>query len=216
MTGTPKQIEYAKDLLAQFDFGVAAWKAMMPLGDPRSPALLARIGAAREKLARLPAGTVIDILKGRRTDQEIGEGLVRWTAQGVKMAEFATEPRRNPSGVNRAQIEEILDRGEYRRYGIRIERKAKVGDILPNSWHNADECDWVEEDTELDGTCVFFLQHADMDSFDSAIGYAASYWPGEQRIVLVGSDSIGTTDVPEDGALCLRHPVVLAVWKQTL
>lgn len=115
-----------------------------------------------------------------------------------------------------AQIEEILDRGEYRRYGIRIERKAKVGDILPNSWHNAYECDWVEEDTELDGTCVFFLQHADMDSFDSAIGYAASYWPGEQRIVLVGSDSIGTTDVPEDGALCLRHPVVLAVWKQTL
>ncbi len=214
MQGTPKQVAYAKDLLAQLDHGIDMWKSMMPPGDPKKPALLARIYAARESIGQMPAGQVIDILRGARSDQQDGQGLVRWAAFAIKTIEQQTVTRRNPQYPN--TIEGILDRREYRYYGIRIERKAKVGDTLPNSWHNADECDWVEEDTELDGTCVFYLQHADLDSLERALGFAASYWPGSQRVVLVGADSIGTTDVPEDGAYCLRRPVVLAVWKQNL
>lgn len=114
------------------------------------------------------------------------------------------------------QIEAILEAGEYRHYGIRIEPGAEVGEVLGNSWHNAADCDWVEEDTELDGTCCFFLQHPDFDSLQSALSYASCYWPGPQRIVLLGSNAIGSTDVPEDGAHCLRSPRVLTAWEQSL
>jgi hypothetical protein len=115
-----------------------------------------------------------------------------------------------------ADMAAILDASEYRYYGIRIEPDARIGDVLPNSWHNAVECDWVDEDTELDGTCCFFLNHADMESLESALSYASSYWPGLKRIALIGSNQIGTTDVPEDGAHCLCDAVVLAVWEQEL
>ena len=114
------------------------------------------------------------------------------------------------------QIGAFLEASEYRNYGIRIEPRAEIGTVLPNSWHNAADCEWVKEDTELDGACCFFLQHASMDSLQSALSYAACYWPGEQRIVLLGSDAIGTTDVPEDGAHCLCTPKVLAAWNQKL
>lgn len=87
MNGTEKQIEYAKALMGQFEEGIAAWKAMMPAGHPGIPALTARIDAAKAKAETLSAGRVIDILKGRRSDQSEGQGLAKWTAFMVKLIE---------------------------------------------------------------------------------------------------------------------------------
>lgn len=87
MNGTAKQIEYANCLMAQYSEGVAAWKAMIPADNPKAPALIARIDAATAKAQRLSAGTIIDILKGRRDDQATGQELVRWTGMAVKCFE---------------------------------------------------------------------------------------------------------------------------------
>jgi hypothetical protein len=89
MTGTVKQIEYAADLMAQYAEGVATWKAMIPADNPKATALIARIDSATAKAQALAAGTIIDILKGRRDDQATGEALVRWTALAVKLLEAA-------------------------------------------------------------------------------------------------------------------------------
>ena len=89
MTGTTNQINYANDLLAHHAAGIIAWKALIPTDDPDAPALIARLDAASQKAASLPACTVIDILRGRRNDQTTGEGLVRWTASTVRWIEQA-------------------------------------------------------------------------------------------------------------------------------
>ena len=89
MTGTTNQINYANDLLANYAAGITAWKALIPADNPDAPALIARLDAASQKAARLPASTVIDILRGRRNDQTTGEGLVRWTASTVRWIEQA-------------------------------------------------------------------------------------------------------------------------------
>jgi len=89
MTGTVKQIEYATDLMAQYAEGVAIWKAMIPADNPKAPALIARIDAATAKAQTLTAGTIIEILKGRRDDQATGEALVRWTGIALKNFEIA-------------------------------------------------------------------------------------------------------------------------------
>ena len=89
MTGTAKQIEYANDLMAQYLEGVAAWKAMIPANHPKAAELTARIDAATAKAQTLQAGTVIDILRGRRDDQAAGQELVRWAGMAVKCFEQA-------------------------------------------------------------------------------------------------------------------------------
>ena len=89
MTGTINQINYANDLLAHHAAGIIAWKALIPADDPDAPAMSARLDAASQKAARLPACTVSDILRGRRNDQTTGEGLVRWTASTVRWIEQA-------------------------------------------------------------------------------------------------------------------------------
>jgi len=118
-----------------------------------------------------------------------------------------------------ATIEQILDAncGTFRYFGIRIVyAEVQVGETLENSWHNASDCDWVEVDTELDGTCCFSMAHADLVSLESAVGFASCYWPGTQQIALVAANSKGEGEVPEDGACLLRNPVVLAIWEQEL
>ena len=80
-------------------------------------------------------------------------------------------------------FEQPLAESKFRYHGIRVlsATAAKVGDILSNSWHPASDCDWVDVDTELDGTCCFEIQGGNVES---AIGYVASYWPGEQILAL--------------------------------
>lgn len=57
-------------------------------------------------------------------------------------------------------------------------------------------------------------------ALQSALGFAACYWPGPQRLALVGADQRGDESIggglPEDGATVLRNPVVLAIWEQEL
>lgn len=87
-----------------------------------------------------------------------------------------------------------------------------IGSALPNSWHNASECDWVEEDTELDGTCGFEIQHpGDPESFRTALDFAASQWPGRTLIALIEGQR-GDSDVPEDGGCCVRGAVVIGLF----
>jgi hypothetical protein len=99
----------------------------------------------------------------------------------------------------------------FRYYGVRVEfKERKEGDVLPNSWHPVSECDWLTEDTELDGTCCFEVQ----DSVAATLRLAHSFWPRATGYSLIGSDSLGDAapagGLPEDGAILLQSPVVLA------
>lgn len=118
--------------------------------------------------------------------------------------------------LTQAQILEAIPEAAidgFRFYGLRVIPHGspipEVGTILPNSWHNASECDWVEEDTELDGTCCFEIPSGVDVEF--ALGYACAWsfdeWAG---ICIIGSDFKGSDGIPEEGGLLLKAPVVLA------
>jgi hypothetical protein len=99
----------------------------------------------------------------------------------------------------------------FRHYGIRVEFEVRgVGQVLPNSWHPVSECDWLEEDTELDGACCFEIQ----GSVSAALRLAHSFWPDATMFTLIGSDFQGDPapagGLPEDGAVLLCEPTVLA------
>ena len=107
---------------------------------------------------------------------------------------------------------------KFRHLAVRIHYGAApaIGSEIPNSWHNSDECDWVDENTELDGACCFPLDAKDEDSIRNAIAFAGAQWPGNQTILLIGSNSRGEMSVPEDGGGLLCSPTVLAVWQEVI
>lgn len=95
-------------------------------------------------------------------------------------------------------------------YGVRVGTGDApiIGSELAQSWHNAGECDWIEESAQLDGTCAFEVQGMDARS---AIRYALSYWPESEWIALLEAEERGRSEVPEDGAFTMRRPRVVAV-----
>lgn len=112
-----------------------------------------------------------------------------------------------------AEIAEAFDSKltGFLHYGIRAECKERaIGAALPNSWHPAGECDWIEEDTELDGTCCFEVQNFDIAA---ALRLAHSFWPSAAGYSLIGSNHLGDAEqaggLPEDGAILLQSPIVL-------
>ena len=106
----------------------------------------------------------------------------------------------------------IHSRGIY--YGVRVGcgQAPAVGTTLGNSFHNCDSCDWVELDTELDGSCCFDVQGFDAEE---AISMALSYWPDSEWAALLSSKEIGDASkdggLPEQTAILLKSPTVLAV-----
>ena len=116
-----------------------------------------------------------------------------------------------------SEISEIFDErmAGFRHYGVRAENGERtLGEILPNSWHPAFACEWLDEDTELDGSCAFEVQGA---GAASAIRMALMYWPDATGFSLIGSDDLGDAEpaggLPEEGAILLRKPSVLAFMK---
>lgn len=90
-----------------------------------------------------------------------------------------------------------------------------VDSILPPSWHPVSDCDWVCEDTELDGACGFELGHRDdPDSLIDALGYAGCYWPGRQLFALIEGYR-GESNIPEQGActVCDARVIGLFWWE---
>ena len=117
-----------------------------------------------------------------------------------------------PEIANLAEsFEAAMEASDSRYFGIRIECEPRtVGEILSNSWHPASECDWVEADTELDGACCFEVQA----SVSAAIRAALSYWPNPNGISLIGGQEKGDPEpaggIPEDSAILIRQPRILA------
>ena len=102
------------------------------------------------------------------------------------------------------------------KYGIRTSNGTEqVGQMLPNSWHTIEACDWVEKDTELDGTCCFEI--ADDGEKEVARGIRAvhSFWPNAIGYILIAGSEEGDAardgGLPEDGAILIRRAEVLMV-----
>lgn len=95
-------------------------------------------------------------------------------------------------------------------YGIRVGggERPQIGAILPPSMHSAGECDWLQENERLSGTCAFEVQGLQADA---AIRFALSFWPSSEWIALLEADAAGNDFVPEDGAFTMREPRVVKV-----
>lgn len=108
---------------------------------------------------------------------------------------------------------------QYRYLGVRLLDSSRelpaIGSALPNSWHNALDCDWIDENTEIDGTCCFELQSPDEAGLRDALGYMDCCWVGTKIVALIGSNSKNhDAEIPEEGSAALRNPVVLAIWER--
>lgn len=115
--------------------------------------------------------------------------------------------------INLSELEVICTENKaYRVFGIRHlnDSTVAIGEQLPNSWHNVAECDWIEEDTELDGACCFLVEGGDVKS---AIGFCFSQWPDAERFALIGGDCLGESEVPEDGGGVIKNAIVLAIFE---
>ena len=127
------------------------------------------------------------------------------------------------------QIAEIVERGEYKCYGIRFGWDSDVlaGQPLPNSWHPADyvaDCTYGErnEALELNGICGFPIQES--DSVESAFCDAYAYGFADaqySQIILIGAD--GKNDgkiletgemfgLPEECAVCFENAIAVATF----
>lgn len=102
------------------------------------------------------------------------------------------------------------------KYGIRTANGTEeVGQLMQNSYHDPLSCDWVEELTELDGTCCFEISDDSEDEIGRGIRAAQSYWPDVERFVLICGLSEGDASrdggLPEDGAILIREAKVVRV-----
>jgi hypothetical protein len=101
------------------------------------------------------------------------------------------------------------------KYGIRTATETEeIGQIMPNSFHDPISCDWVDELTELDGTCCFEIADDSEEKIAEGIRACKSYWPDSSSFLLIEGlegDAARNGGLPEDGAILIREARVLRI-----
>ncbi|MCK4328798.1 hypothetical protein KAX02_03040 [candidate division WOR-3 bacterium] len=133
-------------------------------------------------------------------------------AEKVEKAEVKPDIKKDFAKI--VEIEERSPSQKHYFFGVRVvsadaAKEMKVGDILEPSAHSIDDKIIIED---IGGTAVF---HDETD-IKKAIDYAKKYDIGEEsKIILVGSEDAPLSnleaEMPEEGAVALKNPVVLAI-----
>jgi hypothetical protein len=102
------------------------------------------------------------------------------------------------------------------KYGIRTSNgDEQIGQVLPNSFHEPISCDWVEELTELDGTCCFEISDDSEEKIAEGIRACRSFWPSTESYLLISGEREGDAardgGLPEDGAILIRKAQVMRI-----